>query len=143
MRCDLVRANLQDLMEKRLPAPKAAEIRLHLATCGDCAAELESWQNLWSSLAGLAPCRTAPDLAHGILADLGQASDLPRGLVLLFTLASLGTFGGLSVWVEGLQIERSLVSACFWAIAGAVSVLSIWFAVERSHQSEPMVAQEE
>lgn len=143
MHCHVARAQLQDLLEEKLPAHTVTELRLHLASCRSCQAELESWQELWSDLSGHAPCKNAPNLELRIMPALNPVPDLPKGLVFLFALASLGTMTGLLAWAEGLEPKQDLLSAFLWTVAGVVFVISIWLAVERSHQGEEMVSPQE
>lgn len=134
MQCQIARSRLQDLIEGRLPDHQAADLQQHLAACRNCLAEYESWQNLWTALRGLALSATAPDLMLRILPRLGRYSNLPRGLVALFTLASMGTFGGLLSWAEGLETKQDLLSAVLWTIAGVTCAVSIWLYVGHSHR---------
>ena len=134
MQCQVARSRLQDLLEGRLPDHQALDLRQHLASCRRCQAEYESWQNLWTALTDLAPSAMAPDLILRILPRLGRQSCLPRGLVALFALASLGTFGGLLSWADGLETKQDLLSALLWTIAGVTCAVSIWLFVGRPHR---------
>lgn len=86
-------------------------------------------------LDGLAPAPAVPDLEAAILGSLEQDLALPKGLILLFALASLGTLWCLLAMAEGLAPVSEILSALFWTIAGAAGVLSVWFAVERSQEA--------
>lgn len=132
MRCQVVRRNLQDLLEERLPARTAVEIRRHLSVCPACGGELSAWRHLWAQLDGLAPSQTAPDLEASIMALLDYDLALPKGLIFLFALASLGALGCLLPLAEGVPPIPGLLSAFFWTIAGAAGVLSVWYAVGRA-----------
>lgn len=145
MRCQVVHDHLQDLLEKRLPVPVAVNLRQHLSSCPVCGDEYQSWRRLWAGLDGLALCPSGPDLESRIMAAaVEQEPLLPRGLLLLFAAGSLGTLGCLFSWADGLGTERSLVSAFFWILAGAASVLWIWCAVVRSYRLDiVMPAREE
>lgn len=134
MQCQIARSRLQDFLEGMLPSRQAVELRQHLASCRKCQAEYESWQSLWTELTGLAPSAEAPDLMLRILPRLGRHSCLPRGLVALFALASLGTFGGLLSWADGIETKQDLLSALLWTIAGVTCAVSIWLYVEHSHR---------
>ncbi len=137
MQCQIARSRLQDLLEGRLPDHQALDLRQHLTSCRGCQAEYESWRSLWTALTDLAPSAAAPDLMLRILPRLGRHSYLPRGLVALFALASLGTFGGLLSWADGIETKQDLLSALLWTIAGVACAVSIWLYVGRSHQSTP------
>ena len=134
MQCQIARPRLQDLIEGRLPEHQTTDLRQHLAACRKCQAEYESWQNLWAALTGLAPSATVPDLMLRILPRLGRHGNLPRGLVALFALASLGTFGGSLSWADGLEAKQDLLSALLWTIAGVTCAVSVWLFVEHSHR---------
>ncbi|MGE5528871.1 MAG: anti-sigma factor family protein [Patescibacteria group bacterium] len=139
MRCQVALNQLQDLLEDRLPPEQAAELRSHLAACPGCAAEFEAWRGLWEDLSGLALAPRWPDLEGEIMTALGRLPVLPKGLILLFALACLGTLSGFLSWAKGLEAQKDLVSACLWIAAGAVSVLTVWLAVKRSSHVESTV----
>lgn len=80
MRCDEVRARLDDLLEETLPSDKRALVERHLAACRDCSDELEELRRMLERVTDL-PREIAPsrDLWPEIEARLEPSRTVVRG----------------------------------------------------------------
>lgn len=80
MKCNEIRARLDDLLEGTLTGDERERVERHLAGCADCAGELEAVRRLVDSIAGL-PDEIQPerDLWPDVEARLEPRSNLVRG----------------------------------------------------------------
>jgi anti-sigma factor RsiW len=144
MRCQIARLHCQDFLEGRLNMTRTRDFQDHLASCPGCDAELTPWRELWTDLRGLAPSSATPNLEPFIAAALrGSLLGIPKGLIMLFALASLGTFSGMLLSSGDLASGRSLISACLWSVAGISAVCTIWCAVGYNCRPERIAAIQE
>lgn len=106
---------LSDLLDGRLPAREAAEVRAHLVTCADCAAELDAVRDARTSVRSLPAVEPPPGFLHQLFVELDE---WPRA-----RLAA----------VFPLRRRAALVNAAAAVVAGL-------FLVATGSGSEPAVA---
>lgn len=68
---------LQTYLDGELPSDQSSAVRLHLATCPDCAARLERLRSLFNLLGDLPDAPLEHDLAASVLTRLAAAAPAP------------------------------------------------------------------
>jgi len=68
---------LSDLLDGRLPAREAAEMRAHLVTCADCAAELDAVRDARTSVRSLPAVEPPAGFLERLLVELEAVDDGP------------------------------------------------------------------
>ncbi len=109
--------DLSALLDERLPAGRAAEARLHLAGCRECAERFEGLRRSVESLRALARAAPPPELLHRVR---HQAASLPVQPGLLDRLGS---------WWQPLALRPAFAAAFSLVLAAVlgVYVLNVYF----------------
>jgi hypothetical protein len=149
----LTALSLEQLAEGSLPSAEAIDATAHVDRCGRCAAELESYRNLFAALADLPRFAPSPAFASGVMARVRIAPQeaavaawlqrlIPRskrGWILLATLitAPAAPIFALMGW---LMLQPVLSPGMFfeWSLLRGETVAQASFSwlVERAVSSQ-------
>ena len=104
MSCEFTREHLDDLIAGKLDATNEAAVRAHVASCAECAADLEAARFLAPRTAALPREKPADrDLWVGIEARLGRTGHGPRGTGRVLALAAALLLAvGAGWWLRGI-----------------------------------------
>lgn len=119
--CADLRFRLMLFRRGELDAAEAEAVRAHLATCGDCTAELEAERELDRRLVGDTPAWSAPPELRSVVSE---------------RLAREGRPGRLRRWGRAVRggVRRPLVAAALGAAAMLLAVTSVNMLVARGRQ---------